>query len=224
VAADGGEVFLKASSQFSVLSMKIVATIAVLAAIATIWLLTKSGAQVPTAAKTEPAKAKSDTKEVYLGLRNSMLQGSRAKFGLPPGSVPTEPWGVVMDQGLKKGTFTTVATCDGSASLYFSNGGGYIGGKGQEPIKKAAEVAVRTARDLQAKMTSASSFPLPAKGEVTFYVMTDSGVFTAKAAESDLKTRLAPLAPLWGAMQNVITEYRLWDQGGRKGGGGALVR
>ena len=204
--------------------MKIVATIVVLAAIATIWLLTKSGAQVSTAAKTEPPKTKSDPKEVYVGLRNSMLQGSRAKFGLPPASVPTEPWGILMDKGLEKGTITTVALCDGSASLYFSNGGGYIGGKGQEPIKKAAEAAVRVARDFQAKMTSTNNFPLPAKGEVIFYVMTDSNVFTAKASETDLKTRLAPLAPLWAAMQNVITEYRLWDEGGRKGGGGTLVR
>jgi len=153
-----------------------------------------------------------------------MLQGSRAKFGLPAGSSPTEPWGVVMDQGFEKGTFTTVAVCDGSASLYFSNGGGYIGGQGQEPIRKAAEDAVRTARDLQDKMSATSEYPVAEKGQVIFYVMTDSGVFTAKASAIDLKTGSGQFVPLWRAMQNVVTEYRLWDQSGRKGGGGTLTR
>ena len=183
-----------------------------------------SGAQQPDSAEVNAAKPKPSPQEVYSGARQMMLRGSRAKFGLPPGSLPTEPWGIVMDEGLEKGTFTTVAICDGSASLYFSNGGGYIGGKGQEPIRKAAESAVRVARDFQPKMKATNDFPVPEKGQVIFYVMTDSGIFAANAAEADLKAHLAPFFPLWGAMQNVITEYRLWDQGGRKGGGGTLVR
>jgi hypothetical protein len=173
--------------------------------------------------ETNPTKPKPSPQQIYHDMRIAMLQGSRAKLGLPPGVSSTDPWGVLMDQGLERGTFTTIAICDGSASLYFSNGGGYIGGKGQEPIRKAAEDAVRTARDFQTRMMLTNEYPIAEKDQIIFYLMTDSGVFTAKASVSDLKTGAAQFSPLWHAMQNVVTEYRLWDQAGRKGGGGTLV-
>lgn len=173
--------------------------------------------------EAQETKSKPGPQELYRSMRLDMLQGSRAKFGIPPGSTPLEPWGIVMDQSFDRGISTVVAAYDGSASLYFSSGGGYIGGRGQEPIKKAAEAAVRIARDFQPKMNPTSDYPLPEKDQVFFYLMTDSGVFTAKAAISDLKTGVGQFSPLWRAMQDVVTQYRLWDQAGRIGSGGTLV-
>jgi len=126
-----------------------------------------------------PSGRQADPK-VYLGLRNMMLQGSRAKFGLPPASKPTEPYGVLMDWGIAAGTATVVAVTDGTASVYLSSGGGFIGGgQSHDSIRSAAKRTVELAGELQPLMRLTTTYPLPQRGYVTFYVLTDAGVFTA---------------------------------------------
>lgn len=162
----------------------------------------------------EPAKGKSAShpKEASAGLRLLMLQGSRAKFGLAQTAKPTEPWGVVMDWGMQGGTATVVALSDGSASVYFSTGGGYLGGKGQEPIRLAAQKAVEIAKLVQLPAQSTATFPLPEQHGVFFYLLSDAGVFMLRASEQELSSRQHPLRDLGDSMQGVITQYRLWDQ------------
>jgi hypothetical protein len=165
-----------------------------------------------------PQKGKTkDPKEVYADLRNLMLQGSRSKFSLAPTSKPTEPWGVVMDWGVRSGTATVVAMSDGSASVYFSSGGGYIGGKGQEPVRIAAQKAVETAHAVQLPAQPTTSYPLPEEHGVFFYLLTDAGVFMFRTSEQELSSPNHPLRKMGDAMQGVITEYRLWDQRKKSG-------
>ena len=76
-------------------------------------------------ASRAPAVAPTD---VHPGLRNRMLPGSRAKFSLPAAPGADETWGIVMDGGVTKGTATVPALSDGTASVYLSSGGGFIGG------------------------------------------------------------------------------------------------
>ena len=154
--------------------------------------------------------------ETYLGLRNLILTGSRTKFSLPATSQPTEPWGVVMDWGVKTGTVTAVAMSDGGASIYLSRGGGSLGGAGQEAIRNAAKKAVNLASAVQGQMEEKKTFPLPAMGEVRFYALTDAGVFSAKAPEADLQAGRGPFASLSDAMQQVITAYRIHEQNYQK--------
>ena len=137
------------------------------------------------------------------------MSGSREDFGLAAPNTPTEAWGVVMDWPVSNGMATIVALSDGSASVYLSTGGGYIGGQGHERIKSAAQEMVAVASRLQPSMQAArGSFALPGEGETTFYVMTDSGVFTATLADSDLHGHQHPLTQLFERGQQVITEYR----------------
>jgi hypothetical protein len=202
--------------------MKIIVFIILAVVIAVVWLAMSSRAQVSTTSKPEAPKA-SDPKQVYLGLRKTMLDGPRTKFGLPPAPKPTEPWGVLMDWGVDNGTATVVTASDGSASVYLSSGGGYIGGKGQEPIRLAAERVVEIARTVQLPSQPTTDFPIPETGGVFFYFLTDAGVFTFQTSAKELNSPMHPLRKIGDAMQEVITQYRLWDQGGRKGGGGTLV-
>ena len=202
--------------------MKIVVLIILVVAIAVAWFATRSRAQVSTSSKAA-ARKQSDAKQVYLGLRKTMLDGPRTKFSLPPTSKPTEPWGVLMDWGVNNGTATVVAASDGSASVYFSGGGGYIGGKGQEPIRLAAQKAVEVARAVQLPSQPTTDFPLPETGGVFFYFLTDAGVFTFRTSVQELNSPSHPLRTLGDAIQGVITQYRMWDEGGRKGAGGTLV-
>lgn len=199
--------------------MKIAVAIIIVAATAAIWLVAISKAQASPGTKPNAATNKaSEPKGLYIGLRNTMLQGSRSRFSLPGTATATEPWGVLMDWGVQQGTATVVAMSDGSASVYFSSGGGYIGGIGQEPIRRAAQKAVEAARGVELPSQPTTTYPLPGQHGVFFYFLTDAGVFVIVTSEQELNSSSHPLRKVGDAIQGVITEYRLWDQNGRKGG------
>jgi len=148
------------------------------------------------------------SKNSYLDLRKQALQGSREKFGLPA-TRPDEPWGVVMDWGLDGGSTTVVALSDGSASVYLSSGGGYIGGEGHDAVRKAALKTVQLAHGLQPLMSVTKAYPLPRSHQVIFYLLADSGIFAASASEEELQASTHPLFNLGNAVQNIITQYRI---------------
>jgi hypothetical protein len=147
--------------------------------------------------------------DVYDGLRAQVLKGTRSSFDLAPTSAPMVPWGVVMDWGVSEGSATVVALSDGHASIYLSSGGGYLGGsQSHESIRSAAQTAVATAEEFQPQMRSTNTFPLPHRGEVIFYLLTDAGVFTASGSQQEMSSQHNKLSRLGNAMQLIITEYQ----------------
>jgi hypothetical protein len=117
---------------------------------------------------------------------------------------------VLMDWHVDKGTVTVVAAADGAASVYLSSGGGFIGGSEKVPaIREAALHAVSLATGLRFHFVPTESTPLPSLGDVTFYLTTGTDVRRAVAAESKLRAGADPLAGLGGAMQRIVTEYRV---------------
>jgi hypothetical protein len=62
-------------------------------------------------------------------------------------------------------------------------------------------------------MQPTTTYPLPHRGQVTFYVLTDAGVFTASASDEEMRTHKSPLYKLGDSAQTIITEYRLMQQG-----------
>jgi hypothetical protein len=165
--------------------------------------------QNSSAKKQDAVPATREPMETYLGLRNQVLHGSRAQLSLPDRFGPHTPWGILMDFQTSKRSATVMALADGSASIYISNGGGYLGGIGHEAIRKAAEQAVAVAGEFQPQMKLTKDYPLPQQGTVIFYVLTDSGVFTTEASEDDLVNRRLPLSKLYYAGQEIITQFRL---------------
>jgi hypothetical protein len=154
-------------------------------------------------------KSKPDKEDVYQGLRLQILQGSRKKFSLAPATNRNEPWGVVMDWGMARGTATVTALSDGSASIYLSSGGGSIGGgQSHESIRKAAQNAVTIAAKLQPTMRATTKYPLPSQDQLIFYVLTDTGAFTESAPVKDVSSHRHALSSLGDAMQVIVTEYR----------------
>jgi hypothetical protein len=164
----------------------------------------------------EVGNAAKSPAEIYSGLRNMILSGSRSKFSLPATSKPTEPWGVVLDLGVQNGTATMVALSDGTASVYLSSGGGFIDGVGQGSIRIAAKNAVRAAADIQPKMRKTQTFSLPETGQAQFLALTDAGIFAVSGSVFELQTGQTPLANLWNALQAVITHYRTFYKDKRK--------
>ncbi|MGA8110410.1 MAG: hypothetical protein WBD46_17225 [Acidobacteriaceae bacterium] len=117
---------------------------------------------------------------------------------------------VLMDWHVDHGTVTVLAAADGTASLYLSSGGGFLGGGQQYPeIRQVALHAVNLATSLSSQFEPTEMTALPALGDVTFYVTSGEGVRIAVAAEARLRAGTDPLAVLGGAMQRIVTEYRV---------------
>ncbi len=117
-----------------------------------------------------------------------------------------------MDWGVPTGTATVMALADGSASIYLSSGGGYLGGQKEEAVRRAAIQAIEVAREYPSEMRTTTEYVLPATGEVIFYLLTDSGALIASEKEVELHNPEHPLSKLGNAMQNIVTQYRILEE------------
>jgi hypothetical protein len=149
------------------------------------------------------------TDNPYMGLRDRAFETTREMLG---SSAPGKPWGVIMETGFPEGSFTVVALADGNASVYFSSGGGMIGGFSHGDIREAAMACVRMAAALETELAPATDRRLPTPEETIFYVLTDAGVLTAHAPEDDLGEKRHPLWPMFHAAHGVIAGYRMIEE------------
>ena len=114
---------------------------------------------------------------------------------------------LVMDWYLTSGLASVVAAFDGSASIYLSSGGGFIGGgQGSAEIRAAAARAIEIADQNLARFEPVATADLPERGSVHFYARTATGLMRGTASEKALSDGADPLLALGGAMQNVITQ------------------
>ena len=140
------------------------------------------------AAKSGHKPRKADP-AVYSQMRRMALE-TRLPH-LPRGAVHL----VLMDWHVDRGTVTVLASADGAASLYLSSGGGFIGGSERVPsIRDAALHAVSLANSLKFHFERTDTTPLPALGDVNFYLTTGSAVLMAVSPEAKLRAGSDPLA------------------------------
>ena len=161
--------------------------------------------------RSRRSQPQADPSTVMQELRERLFTADSAEIGITP--IPGEAWGIVMDMGQPTTVVTLMSLSDGSASLYFSTGGGIIGGEGQPPVREAAVAFVRVASANLGHLKQVSAHPLPAPGQTSFYVFTPEGVFGAEVAEQDLGQGRHALSPLFQAGQGVITQFRLTEDG-----------
>ena len=147
-------------------------------------------------------------KGVYSSLRHQALSTNRTEIGI---SLPTDAlaWGTLMETGYDGVTVTLFALADGTTSLYFSNGGGVIGGQGHESVRRANKAFLNQTNQSLEHLSPCETFPIPEPAQTTFYVLTDSGILTGGAAENDLGYGRHALSPLFHAGHEVITQLRL---------------
>ena len=147
--------------------------------------------------------------EICNGLRNLALQMSLKDMeGINP--VGTHGvFGVLMETGHSMATVTLSTFITGDASLYFSSGGGIIGGGGYDQVRRAVvnfnEIADRYISNCQKTTFS----PTPMEGQTIFYILTREGIYTYQAKEGDLGNERNALSPLFFKGQEVITQFRL---------------
>ena len=102
------------------------------------------------------------TAEIYDSLRKQVLSLTPEQLG-EYGNGPV--FCVTMETGYPEAIATVVAVADGSASLYFSNGGGIIG-TGEHSEGRAAALSVVDYSERFLKHTKSKKiFPLPRKGD-----------------------------------------------------------
>lgn len=158
-----------------------------------------------------PVRVSTDTSPngVYSGLRQQALSASRTEIGIAAPAPETPVWGVLMETGYDSVTVTLFALSDGTTSLYFSNGGGVIGGQGHEAVRSANRAFLNQANHSLQDLALCETFPIPETAHTVFYVLTDAGILTGGALENDLGYGRHALSSLFHAGHEVISQLRL---------------
>jgi hypothetical protein len=149
--------------------------------------------------------------DVYHSLRNRALNVTTAELGLDPD--PKAPiHAVIMETGYPDAVATFACLRDGTVSLYLSTGGGVIGGGQQESVRSAClemlSITNKYAPDFIAACEAVSTFALPGKGEVFFYLITSDGAYQARCIEKVLAEQRDPFSALFNNCHAVMTEVR----------------
>ncbi|MDP2906240.1 MAG: hypothetical protein Q8O22_08075 [Candidatus Omnitrophota bacterium] len=149
--------------------------------------------------------------EIFMDLRSQIFNMSPGSAGITVES-ETEPWGIVMDIGLKKSAVTLVSLKDGTASLYFSSGGVIIGGGENKSIHDFARDFVISSENFIPLMQRTLNYPLPEAGVVNIYILTGSGIFSSgMIREEDLSNGMDKFSKLFNSGQEVISALRQLD-------------
>jgi hypothetical protein len=147
---------------------------------------------------------------IYMDLRSRALSITQAELGELPEATPV--FGVVMDTRYPEAVATLVALADGTTSLYFSNGGGMIGGGEHPRVAAATRRLVDVAARFLGVLSPASDFPLPQQGTTQLIAVTAGGNSSATAPEEELGAGEHELSELFYAAQDVLTELRLVEE------------
>ena len=145
-------------------------------------------------------------------LRRRALAATPDELGITPTEDRPRVYGVLMDIAYPNGTATLVSLADGSTSLYFSSGGGIIGGGEHTHIAQASMAFVATADGFVEAMEPTKTFPAPPPDKVRFQLLTFTGGLTVEADEAELGEQTHPLSPLFYKGQNVITQLRRLEE------------
>ncbi len=149
--------------------------------------------------------------ESYYELRDMVIQLSSNRLG---GEIQGERTivAVLMEFARPQAVVTLAAIADGTASLYFSSGGGVIGAGENELVRMVAldfiDVAAYTGKTLEETI----SCPLPQQGFVRFYVVGLGYVLTAEVLEEALKDNANPLSRLFCKGHELISAIRLHEK------------
>ena len=149
----------------------------------------------------ENENTSADLRKMVFDLNPNDIGLSKESFGHPV-------WGMAMETGFPEGAFTLVALADGTTSLYFSNGGGIIGGGEHDSVREASGYFLTGAQQFYKSGTKVSEYPSSNDGEVKFYFLTYDGVLMYSAQEDDLGNEKDQLSNLFFAAHELINELR----------------
>ena len=121
-------------------------------------------------------------------------------------------YGVIMEMGYPQGFGTVACYITGDASIYFSNGGGMLGGIDHQTVKNAALSFIQTSLNFITAFKKTCNHSFPKDAHTNFYILTQDGIYTTEAFTDDLGNKRSELSPLFFAGQAIITAYRLIEK------------
>ena len=157
------------------------------------------------------AKDAIKTADIYSQMREQVLKITPDQLGIKLTDSKTL-LAVLTETGYDRAVATLVTVADGTVSLYFSNGGGFIGAGQYDRPQKACESFIAFAKAYIGKAAFVKEYPLPSEGAVRFYFITSGGIFVLEEKENTLGNNQSPLSPLYFKAQEVITEARIADE------------
>jgi hypothetical protein len=135
----------------------------------------------------------------------------RRALDMPPlnGGESEEPYGLVTEFVQGQTVVTLAAFATGDASLYFSTGGGIIGGIGKRALAELARTTVESLAPLVAQLERSDATDPPQPGEFCFYVLTPGGRRICRVRASGTAPANGPevkLIRLGGALLTKVRE------------------
>jgi hypothetical protein len=144
---------------------------------------------------------------VYEDLRQQVLHLTPDQLGLAFADAPIVA--LLMETGFPEAVATLVGVVDGTSSLYFSNGGGFIGAGSHAAVSEANGRWLEAGITCLPELSVITDPPLPAEGMTQVVAVTPEGLRGAVAAEKHLGDGQNRLSPFFYAAQDVITQIRL---------------
>lgn len=116
-------------------------------------------------------------------------------------------YGSIVDMEMGSGVATMVCFIDGTASLYFSNGGGIIGSGQHESVRKAVASYLVSIHQVLPIAKATEDFNVgPEKDHHIFYLLTRTGKYRIDIDTRDIQTKETHF--LFSLSQMVLTEIR----------------
>ena len=146
---------------------------------------------------------------LYLELRSAALN-------FKPASTDSNTFfGVVSDISMGDAIVTVITLSDGTASMYYSSGGGMIGGDSHNHIQSSVQAVIQIVNEhkIDTALRETSQHPLPRDKEVIFHLLSKDGVSGISASIPELLEGKHALSPLFFAVNNVISEFSTMIEG-----------
>jgi hypothetical protein len=146
--------------------------------------------------------------DVFSELRERALRLTPDQLG---DAVPTEApiLALLMETGYPEAVGTLVAVADGTTSLYFSNGGGFVGAGTHPTVADASRKWLEAGNTFLPALSDVPEPPLPDVDTTQFVAVTPDGLRGAVAPDDDLGGNRHALSPLFHSAHEVITQIRL---------------
>ena len=143
--------------------------------------------------------------EMYTQLRTRALSATADELSVPD---EVDVYGAIMEMDLGGAVVTLVCFGSGDASMYYSSGGGTIGGIGIPAVQAAALEMVDVFAHYADHLHPVDHANPPTAEKTSFIALTRSGLRAVSAPTSDIAAGLPVLTELFGAGQDVITGFR----------------
>ncbi len=159
-------------------------------------------------AKLKADRLAAEADNTYEGLRSLALSVTpdRLKIAIP--NSETLVYGVVMDWDMGDAVVTLASFITGACSMYYSMGGGIIGGGKKPGVAEATVTFVTAAQEYLDKTIPVTTTELPAKHAVRFYLLTNQRMYMAEEQMGNFDNVSSPWFPLFELANMVIAGLR----------------